>query len=688
MKEVVMGRHLVLLLLLVLATTAVVSAQSEQPVSEPAGIPLTVFPQHMIAGAWDPAQDSALAPMPEPFLPSALAAADRCQDATELVLAPADGGVTITNGMTEEATDPVLACMWDQPTRNNGFRTVWYTFTPRQSGFANFATNSSAYDTVLAVYSGSCDQLTQLACSDDYEGFFSGVKVPVLAGQTYYVEVADWHFGVSGDAELVLGGLMERETRWRLVYSPGNQAFRSRHAAVAIGDAVYLIAGQTFVAGSPVRTPTVYRYRTSVPLPQDRWEKLANMPGPDGNGYSNTAAGYAANRIYLPSGFVGIDGIYDGTHWAYDIPANTWFKVKPNSWQDGEPAIYGATVSYSGALLPEGYFVIGGLTGQLPLGVEEPTWQPRAEMYYYAAGLDQWVKRQPMNTPRFGHVAARQTISGQDYVCVAGGIGADESGGPILLSSGECQNVGSGQWNYVTGPLNYPRYFAGSAVDTEGNWYIFGGTDQNGNSVFVTERYDAQTNSWIALDVRSDLGITDPSTQQEIRPARSWPRGGFVGQTLWAFGGQRNTSSGDEVLNLVEELFIPTKESYLSIVNSQNIPGEPDDTFENARILPLNVPVQDSFVRRNDQFDVFATYLPSPRALFVRFNQPEPNNRYRVSVYSSSKVWLGSVTNVGTAEASLLLTLQQGSYYTVVERIFPSAGLPPTGQPYQILWQG
>jgi len=49
--------------------------------------------------------------------------------------------------------------------------TVWYSFTPNQSGVVKINTAGSTYDTVAAVYTGSSlNGLTPLACNDDTGG--------------------------------------------------------------------------------------------------------------------------------------------------------------------------------------------------------------------------------------------------------------------------------------------------------------------------------------------------------------------------------------------------------------------------------------------------------------------------------------------------------------------------------------
>lgn len=67
--------------------------------------------------------------------------------------------------------------------------TVWFSYTPVDSGFLIVDTDGSSYDTVLAAYRGSPFPLTQLACDDDSGlGLASLIAFPVTAGVTYYIQ--------------------------------------------------------------------------------------------------------------------------------------------------------------------------------------------------------------------------------------------------------------------------------------------------------------------------------------------------------------------------------------------------------------------------------------------------------------------------------------------------------------------
>jgi hypothetical protein len=68
---------------------------------------------------------------------------------------------------------------------------VWYTYTASATGLATVSTCSTAnFDTRLAAYTGSCDELTFVACNDDgagCTGFTSLMTFEATCGETYYI---------------------------------------------------------------------------------------------------------------------------------------------------------------------------------------------------------------------------------------------------------------------------------------------------------------------------------------------------------------------------------------------------------------------------------------------------------------------------------------------------------------------
>ncbi len=64
---------------------------------------------------------------------------------------------------------------------------VWYQFIAPVTGQLVVDTFGSDFDTGLAIYTGSCDALTEVVCNDDTGGVTSQVTVPTTAGTTYFI---------------------------------------------------------------------------------------------------------------------------------------------------------------------------------------------------------------------------------------------------------------------------------------------------------------------------------------------------------------------------------------------------------------------------------------------------------------------------------------------------------------------
>ncbi len=100
------------------------------------------------------------------------------------------------------ANEPVT-CSGDTDTHS-----VWYRITPTVNTVYGTDTVGSDYDTVLSVYTGSCDSLTPVACSNDFGSAIADSKSSLLtfsalAGTTYLIQVSGR--GNSGNLKLRLG---------------------------------------------------------------------------------------------------------------------------------------------------------------------------------------------------------------------------------------------------------------------------------------------------------------------------------------------------------------------------------------------------------------------------------------------------------------------------------------------------
>src|SRR6185503_4701607 len=113
-----------------------------------------------------------------------------CDDALQACDIACGGSFSVDNtNATTDPLDPAFSCRFGGA--GQGFGTVWFKFVAGATS-AKIDTNSSlAFDTLLAVYSGTPGALTELACSDDANGLLSEFCVDGLtAGDTYYVQAA------------------------------------------------------------------------------------------------------------------------------------------------------------------------------------------------------------------------------------------------------------------------------------------------------------------------------------------------------------------------------------------------------------------------------------------------------------------------------------------------------------------
>ncbi len=678
---------LLLLLLLLVGTTALTAAQESEPQDEeaPLAAPIRSGAGRVfgpLSGVWEPVE---LEPVEgPPAAPSTTTehASDLCSTAAPLALENGtDGDQSLVSNMSTSPDDPVLSCMWGAPSRSRGYRTVWYRFeapaTGRLVARANFnpANYEQSYDTVIAVYhspDGECANLTPVACDDDTHGFLSQANAFVRDGEDYYIEVADWSLGVQGDATLNLGVVLEEsERRWEQLPEAMPDP-RTRHAVVTDGRSLYLIGGEDEIGQ---REGATWQFDTWTRT----WSELAPMPSPGGYfGYSRTSAAFLNNRIYVPSGFVGDDNQFAGTHRMYNPASNTWHVVtsEQNPWAEEGPVAYMPTVSVPGY---NGYFVLGGLLqgdGD-PLAGPEEIVSDRLLFFSPDSGgtSGTWnLSLPPMSRGRYAHSAALLNTPDGQKACVTAGIGKDDDAA-VVLRSAECYNISSGEWEEIT-PLTIGRFSAGSAVGPDGRWYIFGGVgvDQDGAFVPVlkTEVYDPATNTWHVLDSRFDLV-----------PGRAWPRGAFVNGTLWVFGGEQTPDHPErQVIPLVESLLRPHLDVLLPLVAGlDRNPLEPNDAFPTALPLALSQPRWHNFDIRGDYFDVFRFVAPEDAAYEVRLDDIPNSHNYDLYLYTPNKFRLDEGTRIGNQPEQIMAPLGAGVYYAMVLRVSGE----PTTNTYRIL---
>jgi hypothetical protein len=124
---------------------------------------------------------------------------DDFSNAVTVSATPYNANTDTTEASTAQ-DDPILPCV-DGKMNNS----VWYRYTPTESGPLTVNTNGSDYDTVLGIWTGSRGALTSVGCNDDYGNTeatrYSQVKLDVTAGRTYYIEVTGYY---PGGGQLVL----------------------------------------------------------------------------------------------------------------------------------------------------------------------------------------------------------------------------------------------------------------------------------------------------------------------------------------------------------------------------------------------------------------------------------------------------------------------------------------------------
>jgi alpha-tubulin suppressor-like RCC1 family protein len=100
------------------------------------------------------------------------------------------GAIVITNASYTNVQSTVQATSFGDPVPDcvDGFgHGVWYQFTSPIAGLLIVDTFGSDFDTGLAIYTGTCDTLTEVACNDDTGGVTSQVITPTAAGATYSI---------------------------------------------------------------------------------------------------------------------------------------------------------------------------------------------------------------------------------------------------------------------------------------------------------------------------------------------------------------------------------------------------------------------------------------------------------------------------------------------------------------------
>ena len=120
---------------------------------------------------------------------------DDCVTATVVTSVPFTDNLN-TRLASDDPNDPVLSCA-----DGGGGKTVWYHYTPATDLVVSVSTRGSTpedYDTALAIFTGSCDNLVEVECDDDIvDGVIRQAEIVFLAraGVLYIIHVAEWNGG-------------------------------------------------------------------------------------------------------------------------------------------------------------------------------------------------------------------------------------------------------------------------------------------------------------------------------------------------------------------------------------------------------------------------------------------------------------------------------------------------------------
>lgn len=163
------------------------------------------------------------------------------------VISSASGTTNGSNvGATKEPGEP------NHLAANAGGASVWYRWSAPADGQATISTAGSAFDTVLAVYTGSTlSGLTAVAVNDDISSsvYQSRVTFTAVSGTTYQIAIDGWR---SGSGSIATGAIALAWSLGSAPTAPPNDAFASGQViTAATGTATGSNVGATKQAGEP-----------------------------------------------------------------------------------------------------------------------------------------------------------------------------------------------------------------------------------------------------------------------------------------------------------------------------------------------------------------------------------------------------------------------------------------------------
>ncbi|HEX6883563.1 MAG TPA: hypothetical protein VF530_09290 [Planctomycetota bacterium] len=124
---------------------------------------------------------------------------DACADALDV---ECGGSASFNNSLfTTDPDDPAYSCRFGGP--GQGVNAGWMKFVATDTSAQIDTLGSTAFDTMLAVYDGTCGAFVELACNDDAFGLLSSLCVDgLIPGNTYYIQASSFSAFDTGDIQV------------------------------------------------------------------------------------------------------------------------------------------------------------------------------------------------------------------------------------------------------------------------------------------------------------------------------------------------------------------------------------------------------------------------------------------------------------------------------------------------------